>query len=128
VARSRPLLALAIIGTIALGLASRRYPAFVPSFLGKYPGDGLWAMVVCWGIGWLRPSLRVSRVAVLALAVSYADEFSQLYQAHWINDVRSTTLGHLLLGSVFSWSDLLAYTFGVAISALLDRSALSRSR
>ena len=109
-------------------MASRRYPAFVPSFLGKYPGDGLWAMVVCWGIGWLRPSLRVSRVAVLALAVSYADEFSQLYQAHWINDVRSTTLGHLLLGSVFSWSDLLAYTFGVAISALLDRSALSRSR
>ena len=122
--RSRPHLVLAAAAAIALGLASRKFPAFVPSLLGKYPGDALWSMVVYWGIAWLKPTLAPRHVALLALAISYADEFSQLYQAPWLNHLRATTLGHLILGSTFSCLDLLAYTAGVALATPLDRLIL----
>jgi hypothetical protein len=59
-------------------------------------------------------------LAGLALLASYAVELSQLYQAPWINAIRGTTLGHLVLGSTFAWQDLVAYTFGVAAGFLLD--------
>ncbi len=71
-------------------------------------------MAFCgWGI--LMPAASTARLAVYALFTSYADEFSQLYQAEWINQVRRTPLGHLILGSAFSWFDMLAYTVGVTI-------------
>ncbi len=71
-------------------------------------------MVFC-GLGFVRPGWTVGWLAVWALAISYLDEFSQLYQAEWIRVVRNTGVGHLVLGSTFSWVDMLAYTVGVGI-------------
>ena len=39
-------------------------------------------------------------------------ELSQLYQAPGLNRIRLTTLGGLLLGYIFLWSDLLCYGLG----------------
>jgi len=47
-------------------------------------------------------------------------EMSQLYQAEWINNIRHTTLGGLILGQGFLWSDIVAYTAGVIIGALFE--------
>ena len=66
--------------------------------------------MVYWGVGFAFPSASIARVATYALAISYADEISQLYQERWINEIRATTIGHLALGSTFSWYDILAYT------------------
>ena len=131
--RNRLFLFIAIVVTIALGLASRKVPVLFPAFLGKYPGDALWSLMVYWGIALLIPNASVKKVAVLALLVSYADEISQLYQAPWLNAIRSTTLGHLVLGSAFSWLDMLAYAVGVAAGATIEyllpsNSALKRPR
>ena len=52
-------LALALVATIALGLASRAFPLF-PAFLGKYPGDALWALMVLFGIAFVRPDIPAS--------------------------------------------------------------------
>ena len=52
-------------------------------------------------------------------------EFSQLYQENWIIEIRNTTLGHLVLGQGFLWSDLLAYTFGSIICYILEKFILS---
>ena len=49
-------------------------------------------------------------------------EFSQLYQASWIVEVRSYRLGHLALGSSFHWPDLAAYSVGALLGALLEIS------
>src|SRR5262249_23729374 len=95
----RSYLAIAIGVTVVAGLASRKYPWLLPASLGKYPGDVLWAQMVYWSIGFVMPSASVARVTTCALAICYADEFSQLYQAPWINNLRSTTVGHLILGS-----------------------------
>ncbi|MDA8446070.1 DUF2809 domain-containing protein [Paracidovorax valerianellae] len=119
--RQRALLVAGIVATIALGLASRRWPGVLfPSALGKYPGDALWALMVMFGWACVWPRMAPLRLAALALATSFAVEFSQLYQAPWINAIRSTTPGHLVLGSWFGAMDLVAYAVGVACGLGLD--------
>ena len=124
--RRRVYMAGAVVATVVAGLASRNYPWLLPGALGKYPGDALWAQAVYWAIGFLVPSAPIVRLAAWALAISYLDELSQLYQAPWINQVRATTAGHLVLGSTFSFCDLLAYTIGVGLCAGLDALLLKR--
>jgi hypothetical protein len=92
----------------------------LPAALGKYPGDALWAQMVYWLVAFVVPSASVRRVTATALALAYLDEFSQLYQAAWINDIRATTMGHLVLGSTFAWADLLAYTIGIGLCGLVE--------
>lgn len=118
--RSQPLYALLILAVIAAGLASRKFPALLPAQLGKYPGDALWALMVLLLYGLARPAGSVGRVAFAALATSFAVEFSQIYQADWINAIRHTSLGHLVLGSTFHVPDLLAYAVGVGFGAALE--------
>lgn len=119
--RSRIQLLCCTVGIIVLGLASRKYPFLFPGFLGKYPGDALWSLMVYFGLALLKPALPTRRAALYTLAISYLDEFSQLIQIPWLNAFRHTTIGHLLLGTVFSWTDMLAYTAGVFLAVLLDR-------
>ena len=95
---------------IALGLLSRRVK-FVPAACG----DALWAMMVycCFRIVLIRKPMIISAVA--ALITSFAIEFSQMLTPDWLVKIRSTFLGHMLLGQGFLWSDLLAYTMGIAV-------------
>ena len=98
---------------IALGLASRRWPVF-PAGLNAYVGDALWALMMFCLFGILFPRLASARLAALALAVAVSVELSQLYQAPWINGLRQTRLGGLILGHGFLWGDLVSYGLGVA--------------
>ncbi|MSR59442.1 MAG: DUF2809 domain-containing protein [Planctomycetaceae bacterium] len=118
--RNRLLYLAAMAMVILLGLASRTMPGLSPSFRGKYPGDALWALMVFLLIGALLPALSTYRTALLALAIAFTIEFSQLYQAPWINTIRQATLGHLVLGSRFHRFDLVAYVVGVAIGAIVE--------
>ena len=118
--RRRAYLAAAIFATVGVGLASRKWPWILPAALGKYPGDVLWAQVVYWSVALLAPAASIIRVAAFALAIAYVDEFTQLYQAPWINQLRATTVGHLVLGTTFSWLDLLAYTAGIGLCSLTE--------
>lgn len=126
--RSRLWLGIALLGVIALGLASRKFPFLFPAWLGKYPGDALWALMVFVAIAIIQPRLPSLRLACLALAASYLVEFSQLYQAPWINAIRQTTPGHLVLGSTFGWLDLCAYTVGVTLGLLIDAMLARKTR
>ena len=125
-ARRRLAALAALAATLALGLASRRWPAALPVAWGKYPGDALWALMVLFGWRALRPRARTCDVALLALATSIAVECAKLWQAPWLVEFRYTTIGQLLLGHVFSWQNLAAYAVGVAAGAALDRLLLER--
>ena len=110
---------------IALGLLSRRV-RFVPAACG----DALWAMMVycCFRIVLIRKPMIISAVA--ALIASFAVEFSQMLKPDWLVKIRSTFLGHMLLGQGFLWSDLLAYTIGIAvvygITALIRQGVMKK--
>jgi len=56
----------------------------------------------------------------LSLAFSYCIEISQLYHDTWIDAIRGTTLGALVLGHGFLWSDIVAYTVGIVLCSLAD--------
>ncbi|MEZ0255649.1 MAG: DUF2809 domain-containing protein [Chthoniobacter sp.] len=118
--RSRLLLLFGFVAVILLGMASRRFPFLLPAVLGKYPGDALWALMVFIGLAFIWPRATTVHLSLWAFAIACVDEFSQLYQAPWINAIRHTTIGHLVLGSVFSWVDIGAYAIGVLLGALFD--------
>lgn len=67
----------------------------------------------------IAPSAKKLHLLWVTILVSYSIEFSQLYQATWIQSIRSTPLGHLVLGSGFNPMDLLAYAVGAAFGASL---------
>ena len=96
-----------------LGLASRRWGDRLPDFIAEYAGDTLWALLVFLGVGWLRPKNSTLRVGSFALLFAYVIEVSQLYHAPWIESLRGTTVGGLILGFGFLWSDFACYTAGV---------------
>ncbi|MEO8610423.1 MAG: DUF2809 domain-containing protein [Chloroflexota bacterium] len=64
----------------------------------------------------------------IALAVTWGIEFSELYQADWINAIRAYKLGGLILGYTFLPSDLLMYLCGIGAGVLLEKWILNQER
>lgn len=104
-----------IVLTIIAGLLSR-YFKVVPLFIG----DILWALMVYFIMRFLFTGKPVKYSLIASLLFSFAIEFSQLYKALWINNLRHTFFGRLVLGESFLWGDLLCYTVGIAIGIFLD--------
>lgn len=113
-------LGLVLIVVILLGLGSRRFSANLPRFVATYAGDTLWATAAFLGLGVLWPELSSRRIALMAMTVSVAVEISQLCKAPWLETLRRTRLGSLLLGFDFVASDLACYTLGVGLGLILD--------
>ena len=111
-----------IIGTIIIGLASRFYSKYLPEFVNLGLGDTLWALMVYWILGFFFSRISIARLAFLSLSVCFLVEFSQLIQADWINAIRNNTLGALILGRGFLWSDLIAYSLGVGLGMLIENT------
>ena len=120
--RVRFIYALLIAVVIFFGLASRAKTVqpYLPQFISEYAGDTLYALLAFFGGAFLFPKMATLRVAILALLFCFAIESSQLYHAPWIDALRHTRLGGLMLGFGFLWSDLLCYIVGVALGAALE--------
>ncbi|PEI95791.1 hypothetical protein CN679_03515 [Bacillus pseudomycoides] len=118
--RNRLLYAILTIIVVILGLASRKFAYALPNLLNAYLGDALWALMIFIGFGFLFRKMETQKVALLSLLFCYGIEISQLYHAEWIDRIRATTLGGLVLGYGFLWSDLLAYTIGIGVGMLLE--------
>jgi hypothetical protein len=105
---------------LVLGLTIRANSKLFPPLFAGYAPDILWALLVFAFSRLLLPRLTTSKVALIALGFSLFMECSQLYQAPWINDLRATGIGGLLLGFAFLWSDVACYIGGVALGAAFD--------
>jgi hypothetical protein len=126
--RSRLLYAGIIALIVAVGLPTRLIPEFLPDFVVNYLGDALWALVIFLLIGLLLPNRRTRTVFLLALTVTWGIEFSQFYQADWINAIRAYKLGGLILGYTFLPSDLLMYLFGIGTGVFLEKRLLNNQK
>jgi hypothetical protein len=125
--RNRSRYLVGVITVVALGLPSRLIDD-LPDFYVQYLGDGLWALMIFLLFGLLSPIARTRNLALLALAVTWGIEFSQFIQADWMNAIRGVKLGGLVLGYVFRWTDLVAYTGGVGTGVLLENAILMKAR
>ena len=126
--RSRPLYALAAALVIGTGLLWRSGLLPLPNFIAKYGGDSLWALVVFLGFGFVYPRISTTRLGVIAVCFAWAIEFLQLYHADWIDGLRATLLGRLILGTTFNSPDLLAYVVGIAVGVLAERAYFNGSQ
>ncbi len=123
--RLRQALAMTIV--VSAGLLWRSPWLGLPELPRKYGGDALWALLVFFGFGFLLPRRPTRAIALLAMTFSGLIEFSQLYHAPWIDSIRATRLGALVLGSVFNWPDFSAYGLGIATGVLCEWLLAKRS-
>lgn len=119
-ARNRVLYAGLALAVIAAGLLWRSGIIPLPQWLSNNGGDALWALMVFVGFGFLLPRASTLMVALLALTFAWGVEFSQLYHTPWIDAIRATIPGRLVLGNTFNWPDLPAYAVGIALGALAE--------
>ncbi|MEI6176385.1 MAG: DUF2809 domain-containing protein [Verrucomicrobiota bacterium] len=119
-ARKRVLYAVLAVVAVASGLLWRSRYMPLPPVISKYGGDALWALVVFVGCGFLFSRASTLTIAMLALTFCWGIEFSQLYHGPWIDAMRATLPGRLVLGSTFNWPDLPAYALGIGIGAWVE--------
>jgi len=104
---------------ILLGLISRQL-SFVPLFMG----DLLWAVMMFFIVRFIFPERAPMLIVFISLTLCYAVEISQLYQAEWINSIRQTLPGRLILGQGFLWSDIVSYTLGILLALFFEQVKL----
>ena len=108
------------IATVLTGLIWRMAPLHLPFFFWKYGGSALWAIAVYWMIAFLLPKSRVATLAALASLFALAVEFSRLIPSPALEAFRETLAGRLILGSIFSPRNIVAYWVAILAAALFD--------
>ena len=117
--RNKLLYLLLTIIVMILGLLSRKIEG-LPEIISLYSEDILWALMVFLLFAFLFNKKSTIFIISWAIIFSYSIEISQLYHAPWIDSIRNTTLGGLILGFGFLWSDLVCYTIGIIIGIIID--------
>lgn len=118
--KKRLIYILAIVLTIAAGLFVRSKKAWFPDMINLYAGDVLYAFMMYYVVCFIFINKNIMFRAITGLLICYAIELSQLYQADWVNAIRQTLPGKLILGSGFLYSDLLAYFIGILAATTVD--------
>jgi hypothetical protein len=118
--RKRFVYTTAATAVIIAGLSSRMYRGQLPEFLAEYAGDTLWALMLFLLVSTLLAGQPILARAAIALALAFLVEISQLYHAPWIDSIRQTKLGGLVLGFGFLWTDLVCYSVGITIGSLIE--------
>ena len=113
-----------LVATVAAGLAVHPYGAGLPTRVQDVLGDALWAAMIFWILSLAAPRARVRMRALAALAVCFGVELSQLLKGPTLDAVRSSTIGHLVLGSDFDARDFVAYTAGVVAAVVLSSAVI----
>ena len=116
------------ITSIIVGLVVHRAALGLNPLVRDMAGDALWAMMIFYGLGVLLPRTRLRTRTSSALAICFAVEASQLYHSPWLDALRATLPGHLILGSGFDPRDFLSYSLGVAAAAVLENVGVSHGR
>ncbi|CEQ23734.1 DUF2809 domain-containing protein [Paraclostridium sordellii] len=108
------------LSVMALGILSRKFMFIFPKLIAPFIGDLLWAMMIYFGLRFLMSKKNISKAFLIAILFSFSIEISQLYQANWINSIRNTILGGLILGHGFLYEDLISYSIGITMGVIFD--------
>jgi hypothetical protein len=120
--RPRPFLVSLVLlfVTIVAGLVVRMVPLDLDPLIVKYGGSMLWALAIYWLVSTILSRSSLVASAMFAGLIATAIEFLKLYHAPDLEAFRYTLPGTLLLGQIFSFSDIAAYWFAVFFGAAID--------
>jgi hypothetical protein len=107
------------IATIFLGILSRKV-----NFIPLCVGDILYAIMIYLLIRIIFVNKKTLQLAIISLLICYNIEFLQLYQGEWMLELRKTLFGRYVLGQGFLWTDIAAYSFGIAIAFTIEKIIL----
>ena len=79
-------------------------------------------MMVYFGFRFLLLYKSMLTAVFLSFIFCFGIEFSQMYQEDWINQIRNTLIGKIVLtGKGFLIIDLIRYTAGIIFASVLDK-------
>lgn len=101
---------------IWIALATRRHAEWFHPVIAKYGGDVIWAGAFLFLLRIIFIKASIWKVAVWCYLLSVLDEVSQLIHNPLFDTIRSTTIGRLMFGVGFVWSDLICYAAGTFLA------------
>lgn len=107
--------AILTISVIVLGLLSRHIGG-IPLFIG----DILWALMIYFGVRFLFTYRPINGAPLHAFCFAMPLNSVSYTKPPWIDNLRHTLFGRLVLGDTFLWGDMLCYTIGVGIGVLTE--------
>jgi glycopeptide antibiotics resistance protein len=116
---------------IPFGYSMRFAPGLNP-VLQDVVGSLAYQVLIMFLVAFLYPRLSLVTVAIGVFVFSAAIEFLQLYQPSWLQAIRATWAGRVILGNTFLWADFPPYALGcllgwVGVRSLRQRFTRGRS-
>ena len=112
----RIIILICLIFTVILGLATKFYEGIFSEWLNNSFSsifyEAFWIFLVIF----IRPQLPPGLVAFLVFLVTSLLEFLQLWKPPFLQAIRATLIGRLLLGNTFVWWDFLYYILGCTLT------------
>jgi hypothetical protein len=100
---------------VPVGLATKRYPIEGAEWVQGSVGGALYVTFFCLAALVVWPRARAWVIAAAALGATCGVEVLQLWHPGWLEAIRATRPGGLLLGSTFVWADFPWYFIGAAL-------------
>ncbi len=104
-----------------LGFLTKAYHGFAAHWVNDSLSGLLYVMFWCF-VGYLLcPQCSVKKIAVTVFLLTSVLEIGQLWHPEFLEMLRATYLGKVVLGTTFVWSDFIYYAFGAFLGFLWMR-------
>ena len=114
----RQALALSMAVIVPLGLVLKFYQgpgqAWLNDTFGGVPYEIFFVLLAAY----IWPAASPGRIAIAVCLATCGLEFLQLWQPPWLQAIRATLPGRLVLGNTFSWTDFPYYFIGSGLGWL----------
>ncbi len=101
-----------LILLIPIGLGLKFYNGPFEFWINNSISDIVYEIFWCLILFLFLPKSSPLKIALLIFIITSIIEFSQLWHPHFLENLRSSFLGRILLGTTFVWSDFFYYVLG----------------
>ena len=117
----RNIILICLILTVILGLGTKFYEGLFAEWLNNSFSSIFYEAFWIFLLILIRPRLPPGWVAFWVFTVTCFLEFLQLWKPPFLQAIRATLLGRLLLGNTFVWWDFFYYILGCTLTWIILR-------
>ncbi|MDY7019985.1 MAG: DUF2809 domain-containing protein [Cyanobacteriota bacterium] len=115
-----------VIALVPIGLASKFYQGPLEFWINNSFSSIFYEMFWIFLVVVIAPRVSPGWVSFWVFIITSALEFMQLWKPPFLQAIRATLMGRLLLGVSFVWTDFIYYVIGCTVGWLLLRSLKSK--